>query len=432
MAVATRDLARITVDTPMRRLDVAVPADVPVADLLLAFLRAGGEGLAEGGNAWVVRRVDGTVLSTSETLKDQGVRDGAILHLVTAEASWPEPEYDDIGDAIAATRTIDRSWSPAATQWAGGIGGAIALLVALAAILRDEPHRQAAAVAGAIAVVMLAVGASLTRARGDAWSGTLVASIALPYAFVAGLLASGRPPTAQDVLAGCVAAAIVGGIALAAVGRAGEPIISGTVAALVLAAGAGLDRIMSPSDAAALVLGAVLLLAGLIPAAALRIGGVARWHADGGPAALADAVARTDSVVIGLLGAVGIVALVDGLVLVRTGDGWCRALVVVGAVVLGLRTRAYGSIRHRVVGLIAAALLAGCAGVWALTSGAAPTLVIGGAALVGLIAILAGTGAITSPAFARFGDLVEALAILAVAPLVCGALHLYAQAHGLH
>ncbi len=47
MAVATRDLTRITVDTPQRRLDVAVPSNVPVADLLLAFVRAGGERLAD-------------------------------------------------------------------------------------------------------------------------------------------------------------------------------------------------------------------------------------------------------------------------------------------------------------------------------------------------------------------------------------------------
>jgi type VII secretion integral membrane protein EccD len=432
MAVATRDLARITVDTPQRRLDVAVPSNVPVADLLLALVRAGGERLADAGSGWVVRRADGTLLATSETLQDQGVRDGAVLHLVTAEVAWPELEYDDIADAIAATRTRDRPWNPAATRWAGAVVAALALLAMLAAVVRDQPHRSAAVLAGGAALVLLVAGIVLSRARGDAWSGAAVASIAVPYAFVAGLLASGHVLDARDVLIGCVAAAIVAGIALAAVAPAAEPLIAGLTAALLVAVGAGLDRFTSRADAAALVLGAVVLVAGLIPAASVRLGGLSRWHTDGGTSALADAVARTESVVTGLLGAVAIVALVTGSVLAYAGNAWARALAVIGAIVLGLRAGNYASVRQRLVALVGALASALPVAAWALSSGSAPAAMIGGAALVGVIAILVSTGGFGSSTFARVGDVLEGLGILAVAPLVCGVLGLYARARGLH
>lgn len=431
MAVATRDLTRITVDTPQRRLDVAVPSNVPVADLLLAFVRAGGERLADAGNGWVVRRADGTLLSTSETLYDQGVRDGAVLHLVTADVAWPELEYDDIADAIASTRTRDRIWHPAATRWAGVTGGALALLVALAAVVRDEPHRSAALLAGAFALVLLGGGVVLSRTRDDAWTGAVVASIAIPYAFIAGLLGPGHSIGAHEVLIGSGAAAIVGGVALAAVGRSGETIIAGLVATMVIAVGAGLDEIMSRADAAAVVLGAVVLVAGLIPAVAVRLGGVSRWHPDGGTAALADAVARTEAVVTGLLGAVAIVALAAGSVLAYAGDTWARILAIVGAVVLGLRSRDYRSIRQRLVALVAAGALVVPVGAWALSSGSAAAATIAGAALAGALAIILSTAKLASSTLERAGDVLEGLGILAIVPLVCGVLGLYATARNL-
>src|SRR2546423_5341108 len=55
-------LARVTVNTPRRRLDVALPEQTPLADLLPDLLRHAGEGLPDAGQAhggWVLRRARG-------------------------------------------------------------------------------------------------------------------------------------------------------------------------------------------------------------------------------------------------------------------------------------------------------------------------------------------------------------------------------------
>ena len=80
-------LARVTVHTPQRRLDVALPEHTPLAELLPDLLRHAGEGLPDAGQAhggWVLRRADGAALSVGAGLTQQGVRDGEVLHLVPA------------------------------------------------------------------------------------------------------------------------------------------------------------------------------------------------------------------------------------------------------------------------------------------------------------------------------------------------------------
>ncbi|HEY0696603.1 MAG TPA: EsaB/YukD family protein, partial [Micromonospora sp.] len=100
----TTGLARVTISAPQRRVDVALPEQLPLAELLPEVLRHAGEGLADDGErhgGWVLRRTDGVSLSPAQALLAQGVRDGEVLHLVPARAQWPELEYDDVVEAIA-------------------------------------------------------------------------------------------------------------------------------------------------------------------------------------------------------------------------------------------------------------------------------------------------------------------------------------------
>src|SRR3954454_17111221 len=97
-------LARVTISAPQRRVDVALPEHVPLAELLPDLLRHAGEGLADDGErhgGWLLRTVDGAALTPAQGLHPQGVRDGAVLHLVPARTEWPELEYDDVVEAIA-------------------------------------------------------------------------------------------------------------------------------------------------------------------------------------------------------------------------------------------------------------------------------------------------------------------------------------------
>src|SRR3954454_7272892 len=97
MPAASPGLARVTITSPQRRGDVALPHAVPLAERLPELLQHAGVGLADDGErhgGWLLRRGDGTALSTTTGLAGQEVRDRAVLHLVPARSAWPAPGFD--------------------------------------------------------------------------------------------------------------------------------------------------------------------------------------------------------------------------------------------------------------------------------------------------------------------------------------------------
>jgi hypothetical protein len=87
-------LARVTINAPQRRVDVALPEHVPLAELLPEVLRHAGEGLADDGEkhgGWVLRRTDGVALATGQGLFPQGVRDGEVLLLIRRARLGDDP-----------------------------------------------------------------------------------------------------------------------------------------------------------------------------------------------------------------------------------------------------------------------------------------------------------------------------------------------------
>ena len=104
-ATAGPDLARVTVSTPTRRMDVALPENAIVAELLPHLLRHAGDDLADDGEqhgGWTLRRATGAALDPTRSLGAQGVRDGELLNLAPRRADWPELAYDDIVEVIAS------------------------------------------------------------------------------------------------------------------------------------------------------------------------------------------------------------------------------------------------------------------------------------------------------------------------------------------
>lgn len=213
MTEAGGDLCRITVVAPRMRLDVAVPQEVPLADLLPTLLWHSGEQLAEEGIAsggWALQRVGERPLDTGQTMAALGVRDGDILYLRTGQGAAPAPVYDDTADAITSTlrdrsARLSRSDSRIAALTAigvllvagalalakaggvlggvGGAGGRGSAPVATSAVL------VVALCAAFIAACALAGAAAASRAFGDAALASVIALGGLPYAFLAGLLA---------------------------------------------------------------------------------------------------------------------------------------------------------------------------------------------------------------------------------------------------
>src|SRR6266581_4441666 len=210
-------LARVTVSAPRRRLDVALPEHPPLAELLPELLRHAGEGLPDAGQAhggWVLRRADGSPLSAAAGLAQQGVRDGDVLHLVPARAGWPELEYDDVVEAIAAgARRRGRAWDGAATRTTGLVAAGLALLLGLVALFRSPAGSPVpGAVALAVAGLLVLAGVVASRGFGEGVTGAALGGYALPYALCGGYLLLRGTPGFLVGAAGLLLAGIVGAV----------------------------------------------------------------------------------------------------------------------------------------------------------------------------------------------------------------------------
>jgi type VII secretion integral membrane protein EccD len=447
------DLVRVVVWTPERRMDVAIPGGVPLAALLPVLLRNGGTdlagtGLAHGG--WVLRRLDGEPLDPAADVAALGIRHGDELRLGLADEIWPEFDYDDIPAAIADDSTGRRRlWDARAGRVAAIAASAVLLGAGLAAVLLAGPPWPAStAVAAVVAAVLLAAGIVAIRAYRDTSVGTALAALALPYAFVAALLAAGRPgahtPLVRVIGPGSVslAGAVVVVVAIAAaagLGRRPSVLVAaaviglGTVlAAVVAASGVSTD---TAEAGAATALGALVLLSGLAPSVATRLGGLPRPDPSEGALpgpvdldTLRAAMRRADDVLTGLLLGVSAAAAGASAVLVA-GGGWAaQTLVAVAAIGLALRARAFPALRHRAVALSGA----GLAGAALAASLVGHGLLVAAALAVLALVILGTANARPSPYLGRAGDLLEVACLAAVVPLVCAVLGLYGRIRGLH
>lgn len=473
-------LARVTISAPQRRVDVALPEHLPLAELLPEVLQHAGEGLADDGEqhgGWILRRTDGAPLATSQALLPQGVRDGEVLHLVPARAQWPELEYDDVVEAIAdGARRRGGAWSGRATRTATVVAAGILLGVGLLAVLRAGPDWPLAAFAALGVAGLLTLSAVVaSRAYGDGLIGTALSGYALPYAFVGGalLVASGDPAGvigpvawlgAPEALAGSVAmllAAVLGAVGVAAglrVGMAGASV--GLLGALTALAG-----LFSSAAGAAAILMAVLICAiGMLPLLAIRFGKLpmppitlptSAEGAEGfvaGTAASRDAldavrerperervfaaVARTEEMLTGMLIGHAVLAAVAATLLVSVGGFSGRLLAAVAAVALLLRSRLFVTVRQRVPLVVAG--LAGLAVLGAALLGRLDEVgllgMIVGGLLLALVVVTAGASYADrppTPYLGRAADIVDMVMVVSVVPVAAAVLGLYGRARGL-
>ncbi|MFG2011946.1 type VII secretion integral membrane protein EccD [Micromonospora sp. NPDC048868] len=463
----TIGLARVTISAPQRRVDVALPEQVPLAELLPEVLRHAGEGLADDGErhgGWVLRRTDGAVLTTAQALLPQGVRDGEVLHLVPARAQWPELEYDDVVEAIAdGARRRGGAWSPAATRAAALAGAAVPLAVGLLAVTAGGPAYGSAWPAAAVVALLLTLaGVVASRAHADGPAGATLGGYALPYAAAAGALAvsSGDPvgPVpglrwvgAPELLAGSVALLLVSVLGLVGVATRLRVFVAGATAGFVGALAALGGLLLSPAGTAAILLCVLVFAVGAVPLLAIRLGKVPLppitlpTGEPGDADRVRDlpdrdrvyaAVARTEEMLTGMLLGHAVLAVAAAVVLGLSGGTAGRLLVAVAAAVLLLRSRLFVSLRHRVPTV--AAGLAGYAVLGAvLVDRFGPTgrlaLVVGGLALA-LVAVVAGTTYArrpVSPYVGRIADLTDTALVVSLVPVACAVLDLYERARGL-
>ena len=166
---------RVTVVAPTRRVDVALPEDVPVAELLPELLRLVGDplpspaALAAALTGYVLTGADGEALDTSASLTEQGVLHGGVLRLRPA-GDAPEPAvHDDIAEVVAEAVIAGGSqWTTAALR--ATALAVVAVASAFGAVVlwfsnTGTFHGWKGMIAGAITLVLS--GLAIWRARYD-------------------------------------------------------------------------------------------------------------------------------------------------------------------------------------------------------------------------------------------------------------------------
>lgn len=450
-------LCRVTVIAPKTRIDLALPEDVPLADLAPVLLRYAGEHLADDGQehgGWVLSRLGSAPLDGARTPLALEIRDGEQLYLTPRSAAAPEVVFDDVVDAIAtANNERGGRWGPATSRrLAVSIALCALVLGAAIAALAGPPQLPGALVGLGVGAVLVIAGTVLARALSDSRAGVLVALAALPYGFVGGLLVAADERSIGQLAAPhlLIAASVVLVYAVAAavgVSDRAEIFLAVVVCAVALAVASGVTALLGAGGegAGALVAAATLAVTSALPLLAFRLARLPMPTVPSGPEDLkADAESvegrrvlelsdTADRYLSGLLLATAVIVLGAVLFLVAAGGVLAWSLAGVLALVLIIRARVFLGASQRTP-----LLIAGFGGLGLLTVGlaaAAPdplirlTAVLGGVltiAVICLVYALSGRSETrrTSPVLGRALDIIEVLLIVAIVPLtlaICGA-----------
>ncbi|WP_331715088.1 type VII secretion integral membrane protein EccD [Micromonospora coxensis] len=450
---ATGGLSRITIVAPRTRMDLALPSDVPLADLLPTLLRYAGEDLADEGvrhGGWSLARLGGQPLDGGRTAAQLGVRDGEVLYFNPRSAAAPEIVFDDVVDAVAtATNQRPGTWQVGTTRSFSVLLAAAALGVGAAVTLFAGPPQLPGAVAALLVAVLLMVAAAvLSRAAGDSRTGAVLAMAGVGYAAVGGLLVLagdrglGELAGPHVLLAG-TAVVLFGAIAGLAVGDRMPLFLGAVTVGAATAVGALLSLAFGLGAAAAAAIVATVAFATLpaLPMTAYRLARLPVPSIPTGPEDLKTDTEtvdgrrvlrqseRADQFLTGLLWTVSLLVLGGQIVLAGNGRLPAVLLCLVLALLSLLRARPFIGRAQRTPVLFAGSVGLALAAWATFAGGSLPTrlgLVLGGVALTVVISLIYGlsvAGKRISPVWGRVLDIVEILLIVAVVPLafwVCG------------
>lgn len=361
---------RVTVVAPDGRVDVALPEDIPVADLYPEILRLSGQSPAEGAPVGyhLVRR-DGTVLDGARSLAAQRILDGELLSLRPFAESLPPAVFDDVSDAVASAVARDRTlWNDSLMRGAGLFGGSV-LLVLLAFVLwtadpRHDMHGLPGILAAVSGVMLLALAGVRARVYDDRASSVALGIGSMANAAVAGAgllpLAEGQGIGKLQFLLAC-AAVLVASVILMIVAPGGDgPFVAFVFAAAVglLVTFAAITTKMEPAETAAvcapLGVGALAFLPGLSTRfARLPIGfepprtTVGDYGNDPAPQGPVDAeriaaqVRRGHELLVGLVGGCALVALGASAVLGFSDNVWGQLLALATGIAMLMRAHLF-------------------------------------------------------------------------------------------
>ncbi|MEW2168176.1 type VII secretion integral membrane protein EccD [Streptomyces sp. NPDC007084] len=457
-------LCRLTVRAPEKTVDLAVPSDIPVIDLLPTLVEHAGDGLAESGlehGGWVLQRLSGERLEEENSLDSLGLKDGETVLLRPHTELLPEIRLDDLVDGIATTmRDQAYGWTPLVsrrTLLAFAVATSLGAVVLLLLSGASAPLRAVAATT--VALLLLAGAGSASRAVGDAGAGAALGFPAVVAVALAGWLLPGGEVSASteghEVLGARLLASGAAGaggamLAIAVVGTfatlfTGASLVSLAMAAMgVLIVGTGL----SLSEVAGVLALTAVVFGAFVPTLAFRLAGLrlpplpsnAEQLQEGiephSPSAVAARSIVADSWMTGLYGATGVVCGFAVVGLAMEPDLPELLVIAVLSVLLLLHSRGLGNTLQRLILSLPAGL-----GVALLTSllasDSSPTgRLLLSAGLLGMtatISIAAWTvpGRRMLPYWGRAAELLHSTTAIAMLPLALWVLGVYSYLRGL-
>lgn len=433
-AARTSGLVKVTVTSGTRRVDLVLPAAVPVAEVLPELARSVGllDGTTVHGGYRLVTG-EGRELAPDAGLTMQGVEDGAVLTVTAGVDEEPPRVYDDVVEAM--TDVVERDltpWQPAAGRRTA-LGAAALLLVLGAAALVIQGTPMAALAAALVSLGLVTGAIVLSRAQAEPEAAVAVGWLGAGYAAVAGLLLAPAEPLFG--LAGALAGAgslLAGLVCLVGLGAGRTLVLPPVVVGAVFLA-TGLALRAAAVDAAVVLTSCLVLV--------VIVGSVFPWLALGATGThvdqlftVSDITADPDDVDSGQVahdarlaheillatsGTVGALLVLVAPLAVRLGLwGTLTALMCCGVVML--RTRQYRVGSEVLVGLASGILGLATVAVsvlW-LHPDWRPATAVALAALGAVLLTLTLLPPAPSVRRARLGDLAETTALVTLPPLL--------------
>ncbi|MFE0026316.1 type VII secretion integral membrane protein EccD [Amycolatopsis sp. NPDC059021] len=445
----------MTVVAPRTRIDVALPADVAVADLLPMLLDMAKETTPDGGarhGGWALAKLGDAPLDPSRTLASLGIIDGELLQLRKRNENPPPPLYDDVVDAIAESSPDSfRPWTKETARRFGHVAGGLALVAAALALFLSGSFyggtALAAAIAGGVgAIACVAVGATLAKAYQAEATGVLVAAAGgLPLAFVSGFYIVPGLSLRANLLLGCALVLIVASVCILVIGAGITTFIAaatvGAFGALAFLFGTFVAHPL-PGIAAGTAAVALACIS-ILPRATIWLAKLPLPHVPGNAEELKEdsgfpdyrAIERRTAVahnyMTGLMIGCGVTTAIAAIIASTAPGPFGIILGVVASLVLLLRARAYANgsqaIALLTTGMVSAAgILLGW--MWTATPQARVLYVFGALILVAAGSLVVGVifpNQRFSPPLRRTVEIIEAICIATVLPLALGVMDLY-------
>ena len=439
-------LVKVTVTSGTRRVDLVLPAAVPVAELLPELARS--VGLLDGGTVYGGYRLvtqEGRELASDASLTMQGVEDGVVLTVAAGVDDEPPRVYDDVVEAMTDIVERDlRPWEPASGRRTALV--AASLLLGLGAVALLVQDGTLAAAAAALVSLGLVTGAIvLSRAQDEPEVAVAVAWMGAAYGSVAGLmLAPDGQLFGAPVAAAGTGALVAGLVALVGLGEGRTLVIPPVVVGAIFLA-TGLVMQAAAFDAAVVLTTSLVVI--------VIVGSVFPWLALGATGTgvdqlftVADITADPDEIdsvdvgadarvaheiLVAVSATVGVLLVLVAPLAVSLGV-WGTLVAVVSCLVVMLRTRQYRVGTEVLVGLISGIVGLASVAVSVLwlhpdwRPAAAVALAAAGAVLLALT-LLPATPSVRR---GRLGDVAETAALVTLPPLLVLASGVFSAVRG--